>query len=284
MVLVGWLTVALAAAAPALADGPARGGPAPAKPADNDIPLRYVESDGEWVHQAVTTYFHVYHKDSKRLVCQAARVAERTRAAMQQKWFGGRCHWQYRCEIYLHANSDDFCRDLGVPEATPGYSSFHRDEDGYLTRRIDLNCSDLNMLIAVLPHEVTHTVLAGRFGDRPVPRWADEGMAVLTEPADKIDRHLHTLPEHRNELFGLEQLMEMDQYPAHEYVGVFYAESVSLVRFLVQEKGARVFTRFLREGMEDGYESALRNHYGYRSFADLEDRWNQEVFGVAAAP
>ena len=46
----------------------------------------------------------------------------------------------------------------------------------------------------MLPHEATHVVLAGQFGDQPVPRWADEGMAVLTEPRDKIDRHLRNLP------------------------------------------------------------------------------------------
>jgi len=36
------------------------------------------------------------------------------------------------------------------------------------------------ILKRVLPHEVTHAVLMLHFG-RPIPRWADEGAAVLAE-------------------------------------------------------------------------------------------------------
>ena len=64
---------------------------------------------------------------------------------------------------------------------------------------MDLHCDDVNMLVAVLPHETTHTVVAGNFGDQPVPRWADEGMAVLTEPREKIERHLRNLPKYRDD-------------------------------------------------------------------------------------
>ena len=61
------------------------------------------------------------------------------------------------------------------------------------------------MFIGVLPHEATHVVFAGRFGDRMLPHWADEGMAVLSEPRERIDLHLHNLPQHRvnGELFPL---------------------------------------------------------------------------------
>jgi hypothetical protein len=40
-----------------------------------------------------------------------------------------------------------------------------------------------------LPHEITHVVLADRFNTKPMPRWADEGMAVLTEPVEKKQAH-----------------------------------------------------------------------------------------------
>src|SRR5207244_3282532 len=107
-------------------------------------------------------------------------------------------------------------------------------ENGRLvTRRIDLHCDDPNMIVAVLPHETTHVVLAGQFGDVQVPRWADEGMAVLTEPRDKVERHLHNLDRCRQDgqLFSLRQLMQMHDYPDPRYIGAFYAESVSLVDF-----------------------------------------------------
>src|SRR4051812_29334309 len=47
----------------------------------------------------------------------------------------------------------------------------------------------LDRLIAsVLPHEVTHTVLAHHF-KQPVPRWADEGGSVLSEDDQERTRH-----------------------------------------------------------------------------------------------
>ena len=172
-----------------------------------------------------------------------------------------------------------------------------RDEEirrlaGPSTRRIDLHCDDPNMTYAVLPHEATHVVLAGRFGDQPVPRWADEGMAVLTEPREKIERHLRHLPEYRrdSQLFPVRQLMSLNDYPDPRYIGSFYAESVSVVEFLTKAGGAPKFTQFLREGLRsNNYEAALQRHYGYRNFADLEQRWIKATFeggtatGVAAA-
>lgn len=44
------------------------------------------------------------------------------------------------------------------------------------------------LLNSVLPHEVTHTVFAHHFR-YPVPRWADEGGAVLSE--DEQERYKH---------------------------------------------------------------------------------------------
>jgi hypothetical protein len=239
-----------------------------------------------------TANFRIFHNQPAELAEQAARVAEATRWRMQRRWFGAAGQdWNPRCDIFLHATAHDYSQATSVAPTSPGHSSFSAPGP-MMTRRIDLHCDDLNLIVAVLPHETTHTVLAGNFGGDFVPRWADEGMAVLTEPRDKIERHLRNLPRHRaqNELFRLHQLVQMRDYPDPRYVGAFYAQSVSLVDFLVREKGAQVFTRFLREGMQGNYEAALQRHYGYRSFAELEQRWVRAAFpeasttGVALAP
>ena len=62
-------------------------------------------------------------------------------------------------------------------------------------------------------------------------------------------------------------------------IGPFYAESVSLVEFLSGEKGSKVFARFLREGLDDGYESALKKEYDISGFDDLQQRWQRYAFG-----
>ena len=48
--------------------------------------------------------------------------------------------------------------------------------------RTNLRADHPQVLTAILPHEVTHVVLADLFTTQQIPRWADEGMAVLAEP------------------------------------------------------------------------------------------------------
>jgi hypothetical protein len=149
-----------------------------------------------------------------------------------------------------------------------------------LSRRIDVRCDANNLFVAVLPHEVTHAVLAGRFGEQQVPIWAGEAMAVLSESREVIDRHLRNLPLCRDEeqLFLIAQLVELKDYPHPRYLRPYYAQSVSLVELLISEKGPPTFTRFLRDGLRHGYETALQRHYGW-NFDQLERRWRLYAFG-----
>lgn len=250
------------------------------KTAEPPVTVRHGERNQEGWLVTETTNFRIYHNQTRELAEQAARVAERTRSDMQKRWFGMTGpSWNPRCEIYLHATGHDYSQSTNAPLTSPGHSSFKLEGGKVLSRRIDLHCDDLNLLVAVLPHEATHTVLAGNFGKQPVPRWADEGMAVLTEPRELVERHLRNLPQHRydHQLLPMRQLLAMNEYP-EAYVGAFYAESVSLVDFLVKEKGPQVFTQFVRDGLTNGYEQALQQHYGYRNFEDLEQRWVNFAF------
>src|SRR2546423_9176713 len=95
------------------------------------------------------------------------------------------------------------------------------------------------MMEAVLPHETTHVVLAGMFGNHDVPRWADEGIAVLTEPSFKVELHRRNLEKNHQEglLFGVLELMQLRDYPPARRIGAFYAQSVCLVEFMAVMSG-----------------------------------------------
>jgi hypothetical protein len=234
-----------------------------------------------------TTNFRIYHAQTSDLAEKVAAVAERTRNEMYRKWFGAIApDWNPKCELYLYPTGQDYCRATLAPGDSPGHSDCKMDAGRVISRRIDLRCDNPDMLKAVLPHETTHVVLAGNFGDRFVPRWADEGIAVHTEPRDRANRYLLNLPRlhQARRLIGLRQLLQLDDdYPDPHDMDAFYAESVSLVEFLVKEKGPLVFTQFVREGRKTGYEPALQKYYGYRDFNDFEQRWNQFVFGQPAS-
>jgi hypothetical protein len=251
------------------------------------VAVRHFERQADGWAMAETANFRIYHNQARDLVEKVAQVAETTRAAMHRKWLGEAGeNWSPRCDLYLHATGQDYSRATGVPANSPGHSTIRSEAGRVLGRRMDLHCDDANMLVAVLPHETTHVVIAGKLGEAPVPRWADEGMAVLTEPRDKIDRHLRNLPRYRQDqlLLSVRQLMQMNDYPEPRVIGAFYAESVSLVDFLSREKGTQTFTAFLREGLRGGYEPALRRHYGIQDFDELEQRWRRFAFGDSTTP
>jgi hypothetical protein len=232
---------------------------------------------------AETANFRVFHNQSREVAEKAARIAEGARQAMARKWFGeDGGAWSPRCDLFLHATGQEYARETNQSPQCPGHSSVGPpDSERIAMRRIDIHVDDPNWPVGVLPHETTHVVLAGRFGPRSLPRWADEGMAVLSEPRDRIDLHLRNLPMHRRqqELFPVGQLMRLNDYPDRRLVGAFYAESVSLVDYLSRLKGPQTFTHFLRDALREGdYEAALRRHYGINGFRELEGAWMRQAF------
>ena len=228
---------------------------------------------------AESTNFRILHTQTNEMAERVARAAEAARLASARKWFGDASpSWSTKCEVCLHRTKEEYARKTGQPVDCPGHSSFFKDGG----RRIDLHVDDLNMTSAVLPHEVTHVVLADRFGGKPLPRWADEGMAVLSEPRERIERHLRNLPQHQRDyqLFDVGQLMTFPDYPEGKHIGAFYAQSVSLVDYLcAQPSGPQGFTKFLTEALRTGFVPALEKHYGLHSFQELQQRWQAATLG-----
>jgi hypothetical protein len=255
---------------------------------DAKVEMRHLGTQGQW-NVLETANFRILHNQPRETAEKAAKVLEQTRLAMSKKWFGdGGEAWNPRCTLYLHASAEDYSRATPAPPSSPGHSTVTKDPDNparIVSRRIDIHCDDPNAMVGVLPHETTHAVIAGRYGPFDVPRWADEGIAVLAEPRDRIDRHLRNLPRHRDDgaLFRCGQLMEMRDYPKPQFIGPFYAQSVSLVEYLSSLKGPQTFSAFLRDGLRGGYEPALKKHFGIDGYADLDRRWQAYAFGQQSA-
>ncbi|APW59568.1 peptidase MA family metallohydrolase [Paludisphaera borealis] len=224
-----------------------------------------------------TASFRIYHTDPA-LAEQAAETAEAVRARQGTRWASKGVHspWTPRCDIYLYPTARDFARMTGQPETSPGFSTMGVSGDQIVARRVNLRADHPQVLSAILPHEVTHVVLADVFTDQQIPRWADEGMAVLAEPASEQAGRASDLnaplAEHR--LFKLSQLMAID-YPEAKHWNLFYAQSVSLTQFLVRQGTAAQFVAFVKSSQRKGPETALREVYRFEGFDDLETRWSE---------
>lgn len=228
-----------------------------------------------------TTHFRVFHTDRK-LAEQVAQIAETTRAAVIRKWLGQDVEWQQPCQIYVHPTADSYHRQSGMPVTAPGHSDYDADKsDASIIhyRRVFVRADHAHMLSAILPHEVTHVILNGQFGRKLLPRWADEGMAVLSEPYARIQMHLTPLPaayqDHR--ALGLQELLGIEDYPQdRSKVASFYGQSVCLVEYLTDLKGPQTFVTFMRDANREGNAAALQRNYQL-TIPELESRLQQWI-------
>jgi hypothetical protein len=247
---------------------------------ESSVEVRHLQEQDGW-RVAETVNFRLWHQHSHSLAEAVLRTAERTRATQLRKWFGEiGVRWEPKCRIYLYASGEDYGAATGAPVQWGGGHTDIRTADGrVIGRSIHVYGSQTFVLKGVVPHEVTHAVLAGRLGNGRVPRWADEGMAILAEAPAHIAMHLRFLPRwHADDaLYPTRTLVEMRDYPEPHALGVFYAQSVSLVEFLTRQKGAERFAAFVRDGERNGYAAALHKHYGW-NFAELDRRWRQHAF------
>lgn len=235
-------------------------------------------SELNWNGQPVTSNnFHVHYVgESPALAQQVAKAAEQARAVQMKRWevvTPGES-WTPRCEILLYPSLDEFGKDTKQPADSPGFSSMGMNAGRIVFRRVHLRANHPNLVKAVLPHEVTHVVLADIFPQRQIPRWADEGVAVLAEPNSEQAIRAADLEEplKAGKLFRLSDLMSMD-YPDPKHSSLYYAQSVSLTRFLVDAGTPSQFIAFVKHSQNAGIEPALIAVYKIESHAELQKRW-----------
>lgn len=158
-----------------------------------------------------------------------------------------------------------------------GATEFAFDNGRILSINMHIEGTPDRLIASVLPHEITHTVLAYYFRT-PVPRWADEGGSVLSE--DDRERAMHEQTVRQilrtpGRAIALRRLFGLMQYPND--VMVLYAEGYSVANFLVSQSSRPVFLHFVAQGMQGNWDAAVRKHYPYRSVEELERAWIQHV-------
>jgi hypothetical protein len=262
-----------------------------APPAPPPAPLTAAEKIGQpgapinsW-HVWDTPNFRILHANDA-LAEKVARVCETTRSAQMKHWLGRvpAGSWTPRCDVYLYPTPEQFHKMTDQPEDSPGFSTMGTNGGRVVARRMNLRADHPKLLSAILPHEITHVLLADLFPDEQIPRWADEGMAVLSEPVG--EQHLRaaelTGPLETGRLFRLQDLMVMD-YPDGRFWGLYYAQSVSVTKFIVSRGTPAQFIQFVRESQKNSVESALSRVYQINGFNDLEKQWRRHAASTTTA-
>jgi hypothetical protein len=211
-----------------------------------------------------TTNFVVETADPA-LAEQFAKAAEKYRKELAVEWIGQEMpNWSQPGSITVKVGPN-----LGAGGAT-SFLFEHGEVYGW---KMDIQGSAERVLDSVLPHEITHMILASHFRC-PLPRWADEGAATNTECPSEKAKHRQMLLQflRTNRGIAFNQMYAMRDYP-HDIMPL-YAQSHALADYLIQQRGRRAFVAYVEDGMRSGrWGEATERHYGIQDLGALQNQW-----------
>jgi len=138
-----------------------------------------------------------------------------------------------------------------------------------------------NLISEVLPHELTHLIFreitAGLNTDAEIPLWLDEGMAVYEEKGERY-KSLVASAFQNGGLIPLARLVSYEHYPGDlSERALFYAQSASLVDYLLSKYGGSRFLAFSKKMIRGGKsadEALFSTYYpDIRNVSQLSEAW-----------
>lgn len=246
----------------------------PAKSKTVEIRSAGKSSCGRW-DVIESPSFRFLHHGMDAFARELAVHSERVRENLQTRWFGQTSHalWRPACEVYLCSTAAEFTQISGAPAETFGISNLEIGDGTVWRRQIILRADKLTEVKRVFGHELTHVIMADRFPTKQIPRWADEGIAVLSEPASRLPvlSSMMNDAQLKGELLKLRTLISAKYYPNSERsISLFYGQSALVVKALVERKDATTFLKFVEDTQQYGIDAALRTNYGIAGIEALE--------------
>jgi hypothetical protein len=232
----------------------------------------------EW-REEKSDHFIVHFKNApsgfaKKTVDRAEEIYRRTTTTLgitrYKSWT-----WDKRVKIFIYDNAQDYHSHAGY-----GWSGGIVGADG---RTIMTYPSASGFFDSLLPHELGHIIFHDYLGPKAVvPLWLSEGVAMCLEEGGRIgaDEEVRDAIA-RKRFISLKDLsyVTLTGDSDKEFVGLFYAESASIVNFLLTVGETYRFQRlcsFLKDGMR--FEWALKKAYmNYQTISDLEREWRKTL-------
>ncbi|MEM6363315.1 MAG: hypothetical protein AAF745_02730 [Planctomycetota bacterium] len=222
-----------------------------------------------WCHFATAQNFVTYstqHPDKAQAIVNRA---EQCRQDIAKAWFATEIPpWGQPCRIQWRI---DKTRGSGV-------TSYQRDQfSQLLNMEMQIRGSWDRLMNDVIPHEVMHLVLHDRVGFA-LPRWMDEGAASTTESDDSIELMERKLIKFLREgrVPPINVMLLATEYP--DDVLPFYAQGVSLSRWLIAKRGPDAFLDLARVHRQTGsWTESFRQVYGYRDLRKVQADWMRWV-------
>ncbi len=209
-----------------------------------------------------TDNFRICTLDQNLKLEKLPAVCEALKAKIQTIWLENASEtWQPRCDVIVHATLAEYRRTLGNGVGNSvGCATMRFDAGRIVSRRIDIRVDADNWQHDALPHELTHVVLADRFGTRQLPAWINEGIGVLAEsnPKKKIRAGTFREAQKRGTVYTVPNLINLREYPKPQFRDAFYVQSAAIVQLLIERENPQEFMRFADCLLDSGMDQALR--------------------------
>jgi RNA polymerase sigma factor (sigma-70 family) len=243
---------------------------APLPPPPTVVEAPVPPRDNELIKVSTTNF--VIEAPSRRIGQLVGAEAERQRKDQALRWLGKEMPvWSKPCSVRVTISAN----------GSGGATSFAFDQGRILGMDMHIQGTLDRLLATALPHEVTHTVLAHHYRC-PVPRWADEGAAILSEDEEEQQRHTQLalkILKTPGRAIPLQRLIALTSYPPDAMV--LYAEGFTLTQFLIERKDHKTFLKFVGQGLKEDWDTAVKAHYGFDDVIALEKAWLADMRGKA---
>jgi hypothetical protein len=247
-------------------------------------------------------HFIIKYTDNKKYAqevitkseCHYTRIADRLGYARYTDFWT----WNNRVVIYIYPDHTSYLQSTGQMEWSEARADYRKKE-------ISMYMGNQIFLETVLPHEIAHLIFRDFVGFKgEVPLWLDEGVAISRqeEATTTFKKQIKELYD-RSALLTLKDMTTLDfknessktsfhhvlmkdnskgyvLMQPNDFIAVFYAESASIVNFLIENYGLDRFTEFCRQ-LRDGkkLDEALRKTYTQEipDIDHLEKKWREYI-------
>lgn len=178
--------------------------------------------------------------------------------------------WENRAKFYIYNDADDYIKHTHQP----AWSSAVVDHQKKIIKTYPQASGFFDSL---MPHELGHIIFREFIGAKAqIPLWLEEGVASYQEKskrltADRIVRKAQV----EDKFIPLKELPQINirDTDDKELVGLFYAEAVSVVNFMISKFGRGRFSWFCRD-LRDGkpFEERLWR-FNCRDISALNKKW-----------
>ncbi len=180
--------------------------------------------------------------------------------------------WEDRAKIYIYDDAEDYVGSGRQMEWSNGSASASR-------RTIRTFPAAHGFFDSTLPHELGHIIFREFVGFKArIPIWFEEGVAMYQEQARRWGAHETARAALENGTFmplNEMALLELSDKMNNDLIQLFYAESASIINYMIGELGQERFVRLCRKLQEgEPFDWTIQSVYvRFKDSNQLNDTW-----------